>query len=150
MKTNNGDHGAQWFDFDKDGDLDLAITGAAPEGMHHLLINKLPEEKAQRSIQILVLDDLGHYTRAGTEVRLFKVGSKVLLGTNLFDTGSGYNSQNAMPVHFGLAKTGPVDVEITTMTKTGRKTARIANVDPKDYRGRWLTIKINKAGQLVK
>jgi hypothetical protein len=97
----------------------------------------------------LVLDDKGHYTRAGTEVRLFKAGSKVLLGTNLFDTGSGYNSQNAMPVHFGLPEEGPVDVEITSMTQEGRKTALIANVDPKDYRGSWLTIKINKAGQLA-
>ncbi len=39
-----------------------------------------------------------------------------MLGTNIVDTGSGYNSQNAMPVHFGLAEEGLVDVEVTTLT----------------------------------
>jgi len=137
-------------DFDNDGDLDLAITGAAPEGMHHLLKNKLSDEQTNRSIQILVLDEKGHYTKAGTEIRLFKAGSKELLGTNIFDTGSGYNSQNAMAIHFGLPEEGPVDVEIATMSKKGRKTVRISNVDPKDYRGGWLIVKVDLAGRLIK
>jgi len=150
LKTHNGDHGAQWFDFDNDGDLDLAITGAAPDSMHHLLRNKLADELANRSLHILVLDEKGHYTRAGAEVRLFKAGSQELLGTNIFDTGSGYNSQNAAALHFGLPEDRPVDVEIATMSKDGRKTVRISNLDPKDYRGGRLIIKVDQAGRLVK
>ena len=118
--------------------------------MHHLLKNKLSEEHANRSLHILVLDEKGHYTRAGTEVRLFKAGSNELLGTNIFDTGSGYNSQNATALHFGLPEEWSVDVEIATMSKEGRKTVRISNVDPKDYRGSCMIVKVDQTGRLIK
>ena len=98
------------IDFDLDGDLDLALTGGSADGMHYLLSNKQPADRAQRSLQVLVLDAHGHYTRAGAEVRLYAAGTTTLLGTQIVDTGSGYNSQNAMPVHFGLAKQEMVDV----------------------------------------
>jgi len=68
---------------------------------------------------------------------------------NILDTGSGYNSQNAMPVHFGVPAEGPVDVEITTLTKKGRKAAMLPNVDPKDYTGRWLIVKVSREGGVV-
>ncbi|MCH8127600.1 M20/M25/M40 family metallo-hydrolase [candidate division KSB1 bacterium] len=144
------DHGVHWADFDKDGDLDLALTGAASDGMHHLVLNEIDKKRANRSLQVLVLDARGHYTRAGSEVRLYDANSGVLLGTNILDTGSGYNSQNAMPVHFGLAKQGLVDVEITTLTKQGRKTARLSDIDPKSYIGRWLVVKIDENGNVTK
>ncbi|SMN12454.1 Aminopeptidase [uncultured Candidatus Thioglobus sp.] len=97
MKANNSDHGAQWVDFDNDGDLDMALTGAREGAMHHLLKNGLSNDYARQSLKVLVLDGNGHYTRAGSEVRLYKKGTRQLLGTNILDTGSGYNSQNAMP-----------------------------------------------------
>jgi len=50
------------------------------------------------------------------------------------DTGSGYNSQNAMPVHFGLAQEGAVDVEVITLTSKGRKSARLTKVIPQIMR----------------
>jgi len=143
IKNNNGDHGAHWVDFDQDGDLDLALTGAAADGMHHLLRNELAEELAQQSLHILVLDSKGHYTCAGSEVRLYEAGTKKLLGTNILDTGSGYNSQNAMPVHFGLRGVKSVDVEVTVMTKDGRKNIWLENVNLKTYLGRCLIIKVN-------
>ncbi len=143
IKDNNGDHGAHWVDFDQDGDLDLALTGAAADGMHHLLRNELSEELAQQSLQVLVLDGKGHYTCAGSEVRLYEAGTKKLLGTNILDTGSGYNSQNAMPVHFGLKGVKSVDVEVTVMTKDGRKNIWLENVNPKTYVGSCLIIKVN-------
>jgi len=150
IKKNNGDHGAQWADYDKDGDLDLALTGAAADGMHHILRNELSRKYAEQSLQVLVLDGKGHYTRAGTEVRLFKAGSKNLLGTNILDTGSGYNSQNAMAVHFGLRGVHSVDAVVTVMTKSGRKNVKLQNIDPKKYRGKYLIVKVNSKGDLVK
>ncbi len=149
VKAHNGDHGAQWADFDRDGDLDLALTGAPAEGMHQILRNEMPRARAQQSLQVVVLDGEGHYTRSGSEVRLYDASSKELLGTSLMDTGSGYNSQNAMPVHFGLAGVQSVDVEVTVMTTAGRKTIRVPNVDPKAYQGRHLTVKVDANGRRV-
>jgi len=151
IKANNGDHGAHWVDFDRDGDLDLALTGAAgDDGMHHLLRNELSGEKARQSLQVLVLDGKGHYTRAGAEVRLYQAGTRELLGTSILDTGSGYNSQNAMAVHFGLRGVKSVDVEVTVLTREGRKSIRLEDVDPKKYEGRCLVVKVDGDGELVK
>jgi hypothetical protein len=141
------DHGAHWVDCDLDGDLDLALTGV---GMHYIFQNLLPEEKARRSLQVMVLDARGRYTRSGAEVRLYEAGTKNLLGMNILDTGSGYNSQNAMPVHFGLPNEGPVDVEITSLTSEGRKTAVVSSVNPQEYAGRWLVVKVDGQGNLVR
>jgi hypothetical protein len=118
--------------------------------MHYLLRNDLPPERARRSLQVAVVDARGHYTRAGAEIRIFDSGTGRLLGTNIMDTGSGYDSQNAMPVHFGLAQEGPVDVEVTTLTPKGRKAARLTKVVPEDFLGRYLTLKTDANGVIVK
>ena len=98
----------------------------------------------------MVFDARGHNTRAGTEIRLFTKGTKSLLGTGIVETGSGYNAQSVMPVHFGLPINEPVDIEITSMTNSGRKSARLENVDPKQYTGSYLKIKVNLEGEIVK
>ena len=141
------DHGAHWADLDNDGDLDLALTGA---GMHQIFQNQTSSKDNRQSIQIAVLDAKGGYTFPGSEVRLYTSGTKTLLGMGLVDTGSGYNSQNAMPVHFGLLNGGNIDVEVTTLTKNGRKTAMVSSVDPKEYAGRWLAVQVDDEGNLVR
>jgi hypothetical protein len=98
----------------------------------------------------MVVNEKGMHTRAGTEVRLFPTGSRQLLGTRLIETGSGYNSQSVRPVHFGLPEEGPVDVELTLMTKGGRKIVVVSNVDPGAYLGTHLTIKVDADGEVVR
>jgi hypothetical protein len=44
-------------------------------------------------------------------------------------------------VHFGLATHGPLVVEVTFLTREGRKKARIENVNPSEWRGRLLVVK---------
>jgi hypothetical protein len=56
-------------------------------------------------------------------------------------TGGGYNSQRAAPVHFGLAKVEPVRVEVTFMTKAGRRARSVNGVKPGDYHGKSLVIR---------
>ena len=93
-----------------------------------------------------VLDDKGHYTRAGSEVRIYASGTRKILGTRIVDTGSGYCSQNAMPVHVGLPNEARIDVEVTTLTRGGRKIARVEKVDPGKLPRRVLTVRIDADG----
>ncbi len=150
LRKYDADHGVQWLDFDGDGDLDLALTNASETGMHYLLRNDLPADRAKQSLQVAAVDAAGHYTRAGSEIRLFDSNTGRLLGTGIVDTGSGYNSQNAMPVHFGLARNGSVDVEVTTLTPKGRKSARLSKVNPSEFAARILTIKTDANGMIVR
>ena len=138
------DHGVQWADLDADGDLDLALTGAAAPGTVALLRNQLPAEVAARSLSVRVLDARGRATRAGAEVHLFAAGTRRRLGTRLVDTGSGYNAQNDMPVHFGLADPAPVDVEVVWPGSGRRVVARMAGVQPAAWRGRTLVIRVGR------
>jgi hypothetical protein len=142
IAKNGTDHGVQWADYDQDGDLDLALAANDPAGSHYLYRNDLPAAVAGRSIQVLVLDGKGHYTRAGSEVRVYRAGTKELLGLRMVDTGSGYNAQNAKPVHVGLSSSIDVDVHVTVMTRGGRKTEVYSNVDWRGLAGKPLVVKI--------
>lgn len=51
-----------------------------------------------------------------------------LIGGQIVDTGGGYISQNMQPVHFGLGRARIVDVEIVSMSKSGRKTIKLQGV----------------------
>jgi hypothetical protein len=96
---------------------------------------------------VLVLDERGRYTRAGSEVRIYRAGTRTLLATRMVDTGSGYCSQNMMPVHAGLPAADSVDVEVTTLTAGGRKVTRVSGVDPKSLAGKPLVVKTGGAAQ---
>jgi hypothetical protein len=53
-----------------------------------------------------------------------------------------YCSQNMMPVHFGLPKEEPVNVEVTSFTRSGRKITRVAGVSSSQLPNRVLTVKV--------
>jgi hypothetical protein len=75
-------------------------------------------------------------------VRLYRAGTRELMGTGLVDTGGGYASQNIAPVHFGLGEyEGRVDVEITFLTRAGRQVTRVQDVDPRSLAGRPLIVR---------
>ena len=132
-----------WADFDGDGDADLALTGARPDGMHLLLRNLLPSADAARSLQVRVVDGRGRATRAGAEVRLFAAGTRRRLGTRLVDAGSGYDAQSDMPVHFGLAAESLVDVEVTFPAAGRRLEASVRDVRLSTWQGRVLTVRVD-------
>ena len=138
------DHGVQWADFDQDGDLDLALAANDPAGSHYLFRNELPRDVAGRSIQVLVLDASGNYTRAGSEVRVYRAGTSELLGLRLVDTGSGYNAQNAKPVHIGLNEWGLVDVHVTTMSSEGRRSTTFDGINPRTLGGKPFVAKVGQ------
>ncbi|NOX67890.1 MAG: CRTAC1 family protein [Gammaproteobacteria bacterium] len=142
VAQNDTDHGVQWADFDQDGDLDLALAANDPAGSHYLFRNDLPADIAGRSIQVLVLDAKGHYTRAGSEVRVYRTGTNDLLGLRMVDTGSGYNAQNAKPVHIGLADWSVVDVHVTTMSPHGPQVEVFRKIDPRTLAGKMFIVRV--------
>lgn len=144
------DHGATWVDFDGDGDQDLALTGTAEGATHALMQNLLRPEVAFHSLKVRVLDAEGRATLAGAEVRVYAAGTFEPLGSGLVDTGSGYDAQNDLPLHFGLPGAAPVDVEVTLVGRGRRIPTRVPGVDPAAYRGRVLSLRFDLEGNLVR
>jgi hypothetical protein len=112
--------------------------------------NLLRPEFAWHSLQVRVLDAAGHATRPGSEVRIYAAGSDRLLGTRIVDSGSGYDAQSDLPVHFGIPGGQPVDVEITVFAGGERRTATVRDVDPRAFRGGVLTVKVDAEGRVVR
>jgi hypothetical protein len=123
------DHGALWADFDRDGDEDLALTGVGSTPLPLVLRNMLPPDDARRSVRVRVADAAGRGTRAGAEVRIYEAGTRRLLGARLVDTGSSYNAQSHVPLHFGVPTNGRVDVEVIWPSGS-RNPVKESNVAP--------------------
>jgi hypothetical protein len=118
--------------------------------MHHLMQNLLRPEFSWHSLQVRILDGEGRATRAGAEVRVYAAGTDELLGMRLVDTGSGYDSQSDLPVHFGLPGAQSVDVTVTVVGRGVRRTGVMTGVDPREFVGRMLEIRIDGEGQIVR
>jgi hypothetical protein len=144
------DHGASWVDYDLDGDLDLALTGVQETGVHPVMQNLLRPELVFHSVKVRLLDADGRATRVGNEIRVFAAGTFDVLGTALVDSGSGYDAQSDLPVHIGLPGEQLVDLEVTTIMRGRRIRERLPGVDPRAYRGRVVTVRMDDLGQLVR
>jgi hypothetical protein len=134
------DHGVQWVDFGGDGALDLSLTGATATGMHHILKNVTVQPARSGSLLVRVVAESGALTKAGAEVRVYAAGTRTLLGTRLLDTGSGYDTQSVLPVHFGLPTRGEVDIEVIFPGGGDRSATTLKGVDPADHIGRPITV----------
>jgi hypothetical protein len=140
IRSAQADHGVQWGDVDGDGDLDLALTGSRTDGTHVIMRNMLPPAIASRGLHVRVVDGRGRATRAGSEVRIFAAGTTRVIGTQLVDGGSGYDSQNDMPVHFGIpAGVSRVDVQVIVPAGGKRAMSWQRNVAP----GKMIVIRTN-------
>lgn len=116
------DHGVQWVDVDGDGDLDLALTGSRADGTHLVMRNMLAAADAARGLHVRIVDSKGRATRAGAEVRAYAAGTTRLIGSRLVDSGSGYDAQSDLPVHFGVpAGVSKVDLQVI-VPALGRRT----------------------------
>ena len=111
-------HGVQFVDFDRDGRLDLALTNNDPDGGGHPLLRNTATMRG-RSIAVEVTDPNARRSRAGSEVRAYRAGTRQLLSSAIVDSGSGYCSQSEMPVHLGIASDwkGNVDIEVITISR---------------------------------
>jgi hypothetical protein len=109
--------------------------------MHSLLRNDLDASVARRSLSVAVVDARGRATLAGAEVRLYAAGTRRILGTRLVDSGSGYDAQSVMPVHFGLSAAAPVDVEVIYPRGGKRVVTRSRSVVPQQWQGKSLVVR---------
>jgi hypothetical protein len=134
-------HGVRFVDFDQGGRLDLSLTNNDPGGGGHPLWRNVAPSRG-RAIAIDVVDRNARRTRAGSEVRLYRAGTRQLLSAGLVDSGSGYCSQSDMPVHLGIsgAWKGNIDVEIITLIGGSRRASVVRDINPDRYRGRSLRI----------
>jgi hypothetical protein len=134
-------HGVQFVDFDQDGRLDLALANNDPDGGGHPLLRNTAAMRG-RSIEVEVTDPNARRSRAGSEVRAYRSGTRQMLSSGIVDSGSGYCSQSDMAVHLGIASdwTGTVDIEVITIAGGMRHASIVRNVNPDDYRGRSLRI----------
>jgi hypothetical protein len=141
VRDRDATHGVRFVDFDQGGRLDLSLTNNDPEGGGHPLWRNIAAPRG-RSIAIDVVDRNARRTRAGSEVRVYRTGTRELLSAGLVDGGSGYCSQSEMPVHLGIPERwrGNVDVEIVTLLGGSRRVSLVRDIDPDQYRGRSLRI----------
>jgi hypothetical protein len=128
------DHGVQWADYDRDGAVDLALTGAEAVGMHQVLRNVLDSTRAAKALRVWVKTAAGHDVFPGAEIRIYAAGTRRLIATRLVDAGSGYDSQNAGAVHVGVGDATRVDVEVTVATTGRRAITRVTDVDVREAR----------------
>jgi hypothetical protein len=141
LRQRDATHGVRFVDFDQGGRLDLSLTNNDPDGGGHPLWRNTAAPRG-RSIAIDVVDRNARRTRAGSEVRVYRTGTKQLLSAGLVDSGSGYCSQSETPVHLGIAAAWPghIDVEIITLLGGSRRVSLVRDIDPDRYRGRSLRI----------
>ncbi len=143
MLEKGASHGVSWADYDGDGDLDLALANNNTDGSHYLYRNLLSSDAAARSLAVNVLDERGHWTLPGAEVRVYDATTQDLLGSGLVDSGGGYCSQGAAPVHFGLpVGTNRVNVEVMVLRDDKRHRITVNDVDPVELHGQPLTVSV--------
>ena len=143
-------HGISWADYDNDGDLDLAVANNHANGTHTLYRNELTTQRAKNSLQVAILDHQGNWTRAGATITLSSStwdnsmkGQPSYTSSRIVDTGGGYSSQGATPVHFGI----PSGVELVDLTirwyADGMQLHTIPDLDHSAYADRIFEIRLN-------
>jgi len=124
-----GDHGVEWVDYDRDGDIDLSVTdGYGTEGGHFLFRNDLEFSANKKMLSVLVLDKDENFTRAGSEIRVYDTENNIL-GSRQVSSGGGYNTQSALPVYFGIFGHTSVSIEIKFMGLSGGHIQRLENIE---------------------
>ena len=103
------------FDLDGDGDLDIVTNDLGSEPM--LLVSDLAERKPPHWLGIALFGTASNRNGLGAAVKV-SAGGRVQLKHN--DGKSGYLSQSAMPLYFGLGEASKID-RVEVAWPSGRK-----------------------------
>jgi hypothetical protein len=97
------------LDFDNDGRIDLFLVNWFQGNHCRLLHNQSPRKNwLDVQVQGKKMNRMG----IGAQVKLYRPGTKTLLGFQEVTTGYGYASGQAAICHFGLNDVAAVDVEV--------------------------------------
>ena len=110
-----GSRSSVMFDLDNDGDLDIVTNefNSAPQ----LLISNLAQRKPVHWLKIVLIGKTSNRNGLGATVRV-RAGGQIY--TKYHDGKSGYLSQSALPVYFGLGDTKQID-RVEVDWPSGRK-----------------------------
>ena len=104
-----GSRSSVMFDIDQDGDLDIVTNDFNSEPQ--VLVSDLAQRRAVHWLGVSLVGTSSNRDGLGAAVRV-SAGGRVLTQWN--DGKSGYLSQSAMPLYFGLGDATTVDrVEVT-------------------------------------
>ena len=149
LRDEGASHGVSWADYDMDGDLDLALANNDPEqGTSPLYVNGLSAVRGARSLAVVVLDGGGRWMRAGTVVTLRAESGEPgheggFTTARLVDTGGGYSSQGAQPIHFGIPPwVHAVSVSMSWFERGQPRSATVSHVDPARYQHQVLALRL--------
>jgi hypothetical protein len=141
-------HGVSWADYDLDGDVDLALANNDSAGTHPLYVNELPAARGASSLQVLILDAQGRWSRGGTKLTataedIDPAHPEGYRTARLIDSGGGYSSQSAQPVHFGFpAWVTRVSVLVEWFEAGQRRTATVNGVELARFQHQWLVMRL--------
>jgi hypothetical protein len=100
--------GSAWADINNDGTLDLyAVHRRTPSRFY----SNIREDDQLQSLPVRVLDTQGHFTRQGTQVRLFEADTGNLVGTRMIGSNT-YLGQGAYEAYFSVDPTKLYNVEV--------------------------------------
>ena len=117
MMATLGSRSSVFFDIDNDGDLDLVTNDFNSEPQ--VLVSDLAERKPIRWLKIVLTGTVSNRDGLGATVRV-RAGGQVY--TRFNDGKSGYLSQSALPLYFGLGEAKSIG-RIEVDWPSGRKQA---------------------------
>jgi hypothetical protein len=118
-----GSRSAAIFDLDGDGDLDIVTNDFNSAPM--VLVSDLTERRPIRWIQVSLIGTTSNHDGLGAIVRVH-AGGRVL--TKYHDGKSGYLSQSALPLYFGLGDAERIE-RIEVDWPSGRKQVETQQLD---------------------
>jgi hypothetical protein len=103
------------FDIDRDGDLDIVTNEF--ESAPQVLVSNLAQKKPIHYLEVALWGGVSNRQGLGAEVRVV-AGGRTLTQWN--DGKSGYLSQSALPLYFGLGSAASVE-RVEVLWPSGRK-----------------------------
>ena len=120
--------GVQFVDFDQDGRLDLALTNNDPDGGGHPLLRNTSAMRG-RSFAVEVTDPNARRSRAGSEVRAYRAGTRQMLSSAMVIRAAIARRATCPCTWASPRLEGKVDIEVITIAGGTRHVSIVRDVE---------------------